>query len=96
MEKENPHITLGDYERLDNLDEVSLGFQLVNLVVFHIKNCVLNSLKDSKFSGKEFEDCNADITHFLQSCGTINPLSVSKFEKHLCLFAYTLGGRVKD
>jgi len=34
-------ITLGDYERLDNLDEVSLGFQPSNPVVFDIKNSVM-------------------------------------------------------
>jgi len=45
MEDEVPHITLGGYERLDNLDEVSLEFQHVNPMVFDINNCVLNSLK---------------------------------------------------
>ena len=45
MEDEVPHITLGGYEILDNLDEVSLEFQHVNPMVFDINNCVLNSLK---------------------------------------------------
>jgi len=49
MTYENPCITLGDYKRLENLDLVSLRFQLTNLVVFHIKNNVLNSSKEKSF-----------------------------------------------
>jgi len=69
-------ITLGDYGRLDNLDEVSLGFQPANPVVFDIKNSVMMNLKSNPFSGKEMEDCNAHFKHFLDACSTINPTGV--------------------
>jgi len=52
------HITLGDYGRLDNLDEISLGFQTANSMVFDIKNSVKVNLISNQFSGKETEDCN--------------------------------------
>ena len=47
------YINLKDYEILDNLDEISLMFQPVSPVVFHIKNNVLNSLKYNQFSSKQ-------------------------------------------
>jgi len=47
------YIYLKDYERFDNLDEVSLVFQPASPVVFHIKNNVLNSLKYNQFSIKQ-------------------------------------------
>lgn len=53
------HITRGDYKRLDNLDEVSPEFQPANPVVFDIKNCVFNSMKDNQFLEKESEDYKA-------------------------------------
>jgi len=37
---DSPCITLGDYERLDNLEKVSLGFQPANPVAFDFKNSV--------------------------------------------------------
>jgi len=55
-------ITLGDYGRLDNFEEVSFGFQPANPVVFDIKNNVMMNLKSNQFSGKESEDCNANLS----------------------------------
>jgi len=49
-------ITIGDYEWLDNLDEVAQGrFQPANTVFFDIKNSVLTSLKENPYSGKDDE-----------------------------------------
>jgi len=42
-------ITLGDYGRLVNLDEVAQGFQLANHVFFDIKNSVLTTLKLNQY-----------------------------------------------
>jgi len=56
MGDENPCITLGDWGRVDNLDEVSLGFHPVNPVVFDLKNNVIINLKSNQFSGNESED----------------------------------------
>lgn len=36
-------VTLEDYGRLDNLDEVAQGFQPANLVFFDIRNPVLTT-----------------------------------------------------
>jgi len=41
------HITLEDYGRLDNLDEVVQGFQPANPVYFDIKIVVLTTLKEN-------------------------------------------------
>jgi len=59
-------ITLGDYGRLDNIDEVAQGFQLVNPLHFDIKYPVLSALRENQFLGRVFEDCNAHLTHFLE------------------------------
>jgi len=66
-------ITLWDYGKLDNLDHVSLGFQPSNPVVFNIKNNVMMNLKSNQFSGKEPEDYNTQLTHFMDAYITINP-----------------------
>lgn len=42
------HITLGDFGRLDDIDEVSQGFQPENLVLFDIKNEVLAALRENQ------------------------------------------------
>jgi len=65
---EERHINLGDYGRLDNLDEVSLGFQPANPVVFYIKNIVMMNLKSNQFPSKETDDCNARLKPFLDAC----------------------------
>jgi len=44
---DHPLITLGIYGRLDNLEEVSLGFQPANSVGF--KNSVMMNLKSNQF-----------------------------------------------
>jgi len=46
-------ITLGDYGRLDNLEEVSLRFQTINRFTFYIKSSILTSLRDISFSRKD-------------------------------------------
>jgi len=52
MGDKNPRITLGDCQRPDNIDEISLGFKPENPVVFDIKSSVLINLKTNKFSAK--------------------------------------------
>jgi hypothetical protein len=44
-------VTLGDYGRHNNIDEVSQGFQPVNLVLFDIKHSVFSALRENQFSG---------------------------------------------
>lgn len=87
---ENPRITLRNYGRLDNLDKLSLGFQPANHVVFNIKNSVIINLKSNQFLGKESEDRNAHLTHFMDACSTINPLGLSKSYNQFRLFGYSL------
>jgi len=93
---EERRITLGYYGRLDNLDEVSLGFQPAKPVVFDIKNNVLMNLKSNQFLGKETEDCNAHLTHFLDAYITINPAGVLESDWRLRLFGYSLTGRAME
>jgi len=93
---EEHRITLGNYGRLDNLNEVSLGFQPANPVVFDIKNNVLVNLKSNQFLGKETDDCNAHLKHFIDAYITINPARVSESDKRLRMFGYSLTGRAID
>jgi len=92
---EERRVSLRDYGRLDNLDEVSLGFQPTNPVVFDIKNSVMINLKSNQFLGKETEDCNAHLKHFLDVGSTINPTRVSESDKRLRLFGYSLTGMAR-
>jgi len=69
---------------------------MVNPVLIDIKNAVLVALRENQFLGKEFEDCNAHLTHFLEACNTINPSGVSESDKRLYLFVYYLSGRAND
>jgi len=85
------HIIL--WGMLNNLDEVSLGFRPANPVAFDIKSSTLNALKNS--SGKDWEDCKAYITHFLEACGTIKSPNFSKSYNRLRLFRYSLTGYTK-
>jgi len=64
-------------------------------VVFDIKNNVMMNLNSKQFSGKESEDFNAHLTHFLDACSTINPVGVLESDKRLRLFGYSLTGRAK-
>jgi hypothetical protein len=89
-------ITLGDYRRLNNIDEVTQRFQPVNPILFNIKHSVIVALRKKQFSGREFEDYNAHLTHFLEACNTINPNGVSESDKRLCLFVYSPNGRAED
>jgi hypothetical protein len=43
------------YGMLDNLEEVSLGFQPDNPVTFDTKSSTLNALKDNQFFGKSYK-----------------------------------------
>ena len=72
--------TLGDYGRLDNLDEVAQGFNQQTMSS-GIKNSILTALKVNKYSGKDDEDCNIHLTYFLEVCSTINPDVASKSDK---------------
>jgi len=82
-------ITLGDYGSLDNLDEVSQGFQSKNIVLFDIKTVDLAALRDNQLSGKELEDYNAHLTDFLKACNTINLVRALESEKasFVCLIS---------
>lgn len=48
-------IILWDYGMLDNLEEVSLGFQSENPIAFDTENSTLNALKDNQFFGKSYK-----------------------------------------
>jgi len=76
----HPRLTLGDYRRLDNLDEISLGFQPANLVVFDIKNSVLVNLKSNQFAARDLEDCN---TYLAWSSDARNDLNLGPADKEV-------------
>jgi len=89
-------ITLGDYGRLDNLDELSLCLHPTNPVVFDVKNSVMMNLKSNQFLGMEAEDCNTYLKYFLDACSIISPTGVSESDKRLRLFGYSLYRKARD
>jgi len=93
---EPERIPLGDYMRLDNIIEVTHGFQPANPIRFDIKHSFLFALRDNQFRGSETEDGIVHLNHFSEACITINPTWVTKSDKRLHLFINSISGRAKD
>jgi len=83
-----------DHGRLDDIDEVAQGFQPEKPVLFDIKNEVLAALRENQLSGKESEDCNAPLTHFLKTMQHHQPrrsFRVREKTMYVCLFSKWTG-----
>lgn len=93
--KDTQCIILWDYRRLDNWDKVAFGFEPMNPIALNIKKPILNSQKDNQFSGKNSEYRYVYLTHFFEACDTTNPSGISKLDKRLRLFVYSLTRGVK-
>lgn len=72
------------------------GSNPANPVVFDIKTTFLAALRETQFSRKESEYCNAHLTHILEACNIINLAGVSESDKRLLLVVYSPSEWAKD
>ncbi|KAK2382357.1 hypothetical protein QL285_069903 [Trifolium repens] len=90
-------ITMGDYcKRTDN-DQISLGFQPANPANFDIKGNVLTCLQENQFDGRANNDPWDHLSKFSETCQIQKvPENVTEDQKRLRLFAFSLTGPAKD
>jgi hypothetical protein len=62
---------------------------------FELKPALINMVQASQFCGKAHEDASAHLQHFLEICNTFTIKDVPKDAILLCLFPFSLLGRVK-
>ncbi|KAK2396597.1 hypothetical protein QL285_058243 [Trifolium repens] len=90
-------ITMGDYCKRTDTDQISLGFQPANLANFDIKGNVLTGLRENQFDGRANNDPWDHLAMFSETCQIQKvPDSVTDDQKKLRLFAFSLTGPAKD
>jgi hypothetical protein len=62
---------------------------------FKLKLSLINMVHQSTFCGKASEDTNAHLQHFLEICSTFTIRGVTQDVVRLCLFPFSLLGKVK-
>ena len=65
-------------------------------VNFELKSSLINMVQASPFCGKPNEDANAHLQNFLELCKTITIRGVTTDAIRLCLFPFSLVGKVKQ
>ena len=90
-------VTMGDYCKRTDTDQISLGFQPANPANFDIKGNVFTGLRENKFDGRANNDPWDHLSKFSETC-QIQKVSenVSDDKKKLRLFAFSLTGPAKD
>jgi hypothetical protein len=63
---------------------------------FELKLALINMVQQSPFCGKVLEDANAHLQHFLDICSTFTIRGVTQDAVCLCLFPFSLLGKVKQ
>jgi hypothetical protein len=63
---------------------------------FELKSALINMVQQSSFCGKALEDANAHLQYFLEICSTFTIRGVTQDVVHLCLFPFSLLGKVKQ
>jgi hypothetical protein len=62
---------------------------------FILKPALINMVQQSPFCGKASEDANAHLQHFLEISNTFTIRGMTYDAVHLCLFPFSLFGKVK-
>ena len=57
---------------------------------------LINEVKANPFCGNPHEDPKAHLQHFMEVCGTFTVKGVMSDAIHLCLFPFSLFGKVKQ
>ena len=63
---------------------------------FELKPALINMVQASQFCGKAHEGVSAHLQHFLEICNTFTIKGVTKEAILLCLFPFSLLGKVKQ
>jgi hypothetical protein len=63
---------------------------------FDLKPALINMMQQSPFCGKASEDANAHLQHFMEICSTLTIRGVTQDAVCLCLFPFSLLGKVKQ
>jgi hypothetical protein len=63
---------------------------------FEIKPALIMMMQASPFCGKAYEDANAHLQNFLEICSTFTIKGVTQEAICLCLFPFSLMGKVKQ
>ena len=63
---------------------------------FELKPALINMVQASQFCGKAHEDGSAHLQHFLEICNTFTIKGVSRDDKLLGLFPFSLLGKAKQ
>jgi hypothetical protein len=62
---------------------------------FELKPALINMVQQGPFCGKDSEDANALLQHFLEICSAVTIQGVTQDAVHLHLFPFSLLGKVK-
>jgi hypothetical protein len=90
-------VTMGEYFKRTDKDQVTLGFRSANPAKFDIKNIVLKDLRRDQFNGSDSQDPWEHLCHFPETCELQEvPDDVTEDQKQLRLFVYSLAGAAKD
>jgi hypothetical protein len=63
---------------------------------FELKPALINMVRARQFCGKTHEDASAHLQHFLEICSTFTIKGVTQDAMLLCLFPFSLLGKVKQ
>jgi hypothetical protein len=63
---------------------------------FKLKPALINMVQQSPFCGKASENANAHLQDFLEICSTFTIQGVTQDKVRLCLFPFSLLGKVKQ
>jgi hypothetical protein len=63
---------------------------------FKVKPALINMVQESSFYRKASEDANAHLQHFLEICSTFTIRGLTLDAIRLCLFSFSLVGKVKQ
>jgi hypothetical protein len=63
---------------------------------FKLKPALINMVQQCPFCSKASEYANAHLQHFLEICSTFTIRAVTQDAVHLCLFSFSLLGKVKQ
>jgi hypothetical protein len=61
-------VTMGEYFKRTDKDQVTLGFRSANPAKFDIKNIVLKDLRRDQFNGSDSQDPWEHLCHFHETC----------------------------
>lgn len=88
--------TMGDYYRLTDASQVSLGFIPATPVNCNIKYSMLSDLRDNPFGGNATSDPWEHLERFHETKSMCQPKDITEDQVKLKLFSFSWVGRAKD